>query len=107
LEGVMMSFFRNLRTGQTPNHPHLVLYTRRNCHLCEDALRHLQKEQLHYSFQLEIVDIDSNQQLSPKFGELVPVIAVDDQVRLWGNIKPVLVTRLLRGECQKQKSKRN
>jgi len=32
---------------------------------------------------------------------MVPVITVDGQVRLWGNINTVLLTRLLRGEARK------
>lgn len=103
----MLSFFRNLRTGQTPDRFHLVLYTRRNCHLCEDVLGHLQKEKSKHRFELEIVDVDSDQDLVAKFGDLVPVIAVNGHVRLWGNIKPGLISRLLRGESQKQKSKRD
>ena len=75
--------------------------------MCEDALRHLKKEQPRHRFELDIVDVDSDQDLVAKFGEMVPVIIVDGQVRLWGNIKPALVNRLLRGEHQKTKSKRD
>jgi glutaredoxin len=98
----MLSFFRNLRARQSSNCLHWVVYTRRNCHLCEDALRHLRKEQSQHGFRLEIIDVDSDQSLAANFGEMVPVIAVNGQIRLWGNINPVLLRRLLRGEAQRK-----
>jgi glutaredoxin len=97
----MLSFFRNSRPHRPLDRLQFVLYTRRNCHLCEDALLHLQKEQRRHGFELHIIDVDSDQSLSTKFGEMVPVITVNGQIRLWGNINPVLLTRLLRGEARK------
>jgi glutaredoxin len=97
----MLSFFRKLRPRQSLDGVHFILYTRRNCHLCEDALLHLQKEQRRHGFELHIIDVDSDQGLAAKLGEMVPVVAVNGQVRLWGNINTVLLTRLLRGEARK------
>jgi glutaredoxin len=97
----MLRFLRSLWPRRAMDRLHFVLYTRRNCHLCVDALLHLQKEQRRHGFELHIIDVDSDQSLSAKFGEMVPVITVDGQVRLWGKINPVLLTRLLRGEARK------
>jgi glutaredoxin len=97
----MLRFLRSLWPRPAMNRLHFVLYTRQNCHLCEDAWLHLQKEQRRHGFELHIIDVDSDQSLAAKFGEMVPVITVDGQVRLWGHINTVLLTRLLRGEARK------
>ena len=97
----MLSFLRNFWRGRRLDHLQIVLYTRQGCHLCEEAWRLLQKEQARWHFLLEIVDIDTNCTLAAQFGDQVPVVTVNGEVRFWGKINPVLLTRLLRAEPKK------
>jgi glutaredoxin len=71
---------------------HVVLYTRRGCHLCDDAA------QLLHSFGLapQLVDIDADPELVARFTECVPVVEIDGKVRFRGRIDPLLLRRLVR-----------
>jgi hypothetical protein len=73
----------------------LVLYTRKGCHLCDDAyalLEHLGRE---YQLYVEVIDIDTDPRLVERFTDMVPVIALHGRPRQWGRINPVLLRRLL------------
>jgi glutaredoxin len=74
----------------------LVIYTRKGCHLCEDAWRLLQQEQRRYGFALQAVDVDADPDLVARYGLCVPVVTVDGQVRFRGAVNRVLLARLLR-----------
>jgi len=52
------------------------LYTRKDCHLCDEAKGHLDALQESIPHQLEIIDIDNNRKLRKQYGELIPVIEV-------------------------------
>lgn len=97
----MLSFLRILWPGRRMNNLPIVLYTRRGCHLCDEAWRLLLKEQARWHFSLEIVDIDTNSSLAAQFADQVPVVTVNGEVRFWGKINSVLLTRLLRAESKK------
>jgi glutaredoxin len=86
------------RRGPRLGRLHVIVYTRNGCHLCEDAWRLLEKEQRRHGFQLSAVDVDADAELRARYGEQVPVVAVDGKVRFWGRINPVLLDRLLRAE---------
>jgi len=79
------------------------MFTRRGCHLCEEAWLLLQKEQQRYHYKLEVVDVDSQEELAVQFDNQVPVVTVNGQIRFRGRINPVLLTRLLRAEIQRPK----
>jgi glutaredoxin len=83
--------------------PHLriVLYTRIGCHLCETAHEELALARRRYGFQLQSVDIDADPELVTKYGEQVPVIAVNGEVRFRGQVNRVLLERLLRAESRR------
>jgi glutaredoxin len=69
----------------------VVLYTRRGCHLCEDAETLLTQQGL----RPELVDIDGHPALRERFNDCVPVVEVDGKVRFRGRVDPVLLRRLL------------
>jgi glutathione S-transferase len=59
----------------------LVLYGRPDCHLCDEAragLEELLAEGL--SFQLEEVNIESDDSLHSRFLERIPVIEIDGEI---------------------------
>ena len=59
----------------------LVLYGRRDCHLCDEARAGL--EQLAadgVSFELEEVDIDSDDELLKRYLERIPVVELNGEI---------------------------
>jgi uncharacterized membrane protein len=53
---------------------HVTLFSREDCHLCEQALEDLQALQEELAFELEIFDVDSNADLRRAYGFEVPVV---------------------------------
>lgn len=71
------------------------MFTRRGCHLCDDAWSFLLSEQTRYHFSLEKIDIEEAN-LEEEYGEMIPVITIDGKLRFHGRINPVLFHRLMR-----------
>ena len=82
------------RRKKTEPARHIVLYTRHGCHLCDDAAALLEPARAQHGFTLETVDIDSDPELTVKYGECVPVVIVDGKERFRGRINLVLLRRL-------------
>jgi len=74
---------------------HVVLYTRKGCHLCDDALEIL----LQHRLEPECRDIDDPTQvdaeLCARLDTCVPVVEIDGKVRFRGRVEPLLLRRLL------------
>jgi glutaredoxin len=84
------------RGGGRLRHWQVVLYTRRGCHLCEQAWARLEEARRGYGFALSQVDVDAEPELVRRYGECVPVVTVNGRVRFRGAVNPVLLRRLLR-----------
>ena len=69
----------------------VVLYTRVDCHLCDDAAELLRA----HGLAPKLVDIDADPALRAAHHEWVPVVEFDGIVRFRGRIEPVLLRRLL------------
>jgi predicted thioredoxin/glutaredoxin len=69
----------------------VILYTRKGCHLCDDALRLLEGHGLKPNLQ----DIDGDESLRERFNVCVPVVEIDGKIRFRGRVDPVLLKRLL------------
>ena len=54
--------------------PTLTVYSRTYCHLCDELIAGLQSLQARFRFDLEIVDVDSDDALEARYGEHVPVV---------------------------------
>jgi hypothetical protein len=56
--------------------PHFTLYSRSYCHLCEDMLAalHVFMARAGVPWTIEVIDVDSDSQLTDMFDELVPVL---------------------------------
>jgi hypothetical protein len=74
---------------------HVVQYTRRGCHLCDQAWMLLERYQRRYGFRLDAVDVDSNPDLAALHGDWVPVVTVNGKVRFRGRVNEVLLKRVL------------
>lgn len=55
----------------------VTLYTRVDCHLCDDAKAVLEEVRRERPFELTIVDVDTDPALVEAYGLEVPVIVVD------------------------------
>lgn len=53
---------------------HLVLYVRRDCHLCTEMHRQLLQLAAGGGLGVEVVDIDADQALVARYGHKVPVL---------------------------------
>ena len=69
----------------------VILYTRRGCHLCDDAKRLLAKQGL----TPQEVDIDADPEFLRRYNECVPVVVIDGRERFRGRVDEVLLRRLL------------
>ena len=69
----------------------VILYTRRGCHLCDDAKGLLEK----HGLSPEEVDIDADPDLLRRYTDCVPVVVIDGRERFRGRVDEVLLRRLL------------
>ncbi len=63
----------------TPDSPVLVVYGREDCHLCLDMIAALREWQGRHGFHLEIIDVDSDDDLKSRYGERVPVLMAEGE----------------------------
>jgi glutaredoxin len=57
--------------------PHVTLYTRAGCCLCDDAKRVLAEARRRADFDYEELDIDLDPELRRRYNDEVPVIAIN------------------------------
>ena len=55
----------------------VILYTRERCHLCQDAREILARLAAEAPLAVSEIDVDSDPELTARFGEQVPVIVVE------------------------------
>jgi glutaredoxin len=72
----------------------LVIYSRTDCHLCDDAKAVL-GEYVEYLPEFTDVDIDSDPELKRRFEAMVPVVEIDGEVRFHGHVDEILLRRLI------------
>jgi len=77
---------------------HFTMYTRMDCHLCADAWKLLTAHQKRRGFTLDKIDVDAAQDLVAQYGNCVPVVVVNGQVRFRGRVNEVLLRRILDAE---------
>ena len=57
--------------------PHVIIYSRPGCHLCDDAKAAIQNAGCNDQFTLEEVNIESDNDLLTKYKHDIPVITID------------------------------
>ena len=57
----------------------VTVYTRENCHLCEEAIATIERvaEERDVAVELELVDVDTDADLREAYGERVPYVLLD------------------------------
>lgn len=58
-------------------HHKVILYGKKECCLCDEAMDVLQRVQASVPFDLQKIDISENPELLEKFGLSIPVIFID------------------------------
>jgi glutaredoxin len=53
------------------------IYTRRGCHLCDEAKAEIARAGCPHLFDLEEIDIDSDPRLASLYGYDIPVVTID------------------------------
>jgi hypothetical protein len=93
----MLTFLRKWlqRSPASRSDAHIVMFTRKDCHLCAEAWQVLEAHQQKRGFRLEKIDVDTSPDLVAKFGACVPAVLVNGTVRFRGRINEVLLERLL------------
>ena len=56
---------------------HVQIYSRPDCHLCEEAKRVLEQARAEFAFRLEEINIDNDPELRERFTNDVPVIFIN------------------------------
>jgi glutaredoxin len=80
--------------GRRPSAPvPVVLYTRRDCPLCEEAKRELARART--PLAVREVDVDGDEGLRAAYGERVPVIEIDGRVACEGRVAASEIERAL------------
>lgn len=64
----------------------VIIYSRRNCHLCHVALRIARQVQADIPFTLHSIDITQDTELLALYGHRIPVILIDQRERLAGKM---------------------
>ena len=67
----------------------LTVFGRQYCHLCHDMVAALEAFRHHYSFTLEVVDVDDEAALEQRYGHLVPVLLGNGQEICHYHLDPV------------------
>ena len=71
--------------------PHVVLYSRKGCHLCDVAADLLRR----HGLEFELIDVDADPELRQRYNECVPVVVIDGKERFRGRVDELLLRRLL------------
>ncbi|WML54688.1 glutaredoxin family protein [Neobacillus sp. PS3-12] len=69
----------------------LTLYTRQQCHLCEQAKEAIMELKDEYSFTIEEFDIDQSDELTEKYGLMIPVLLINGKEAGFGQINKIFV----------------
>jgi len=73
----------------------LTLYTRAGCHLCEDMAAALEELAQQMGFTYQAVDVDADPALAARYGKLVPVLALGEEVLCHYFLDPEVLRRRL------------
>jgi glutaredoxin len=73
----------------------ITIYTRKECHLCDDAKAILQRFSAQYPLEIEEIDIDNDVEALQKYSDEVPVVFLEDQKLFKYKIDEIRLRRAL------------
>ncbi len=74
----------------------LTLYSRPGCHLCETMLEQLQPFLEKYSLEVQLVDIESDDELLRRYAIKIPVLALEGETLCQYQLDPQVLTQALK-----------
>jgi glutaredoxin len=60
-----------------PDPVHVEIYSRPECHLCDEAKEVVERVRRRYSFALQVINIEEDPRLEAAYGAEVPVIFIN------------------------------
>lgn len=60
-----------------PDPVHIEIYSRPQCHLCDDAKEVIERVRTRYGFTLRVINIEEDPQLEAAYGTQIPVIFIN------------------------------
>ncbi|UII55552.1 glutaredoxin family protein [Cytobacillus spongiae] len=73
----------------------IKLYTRQGCHLCEQAMEILVDLQSEVPFVIEEVDIEKSDDLTERYGLMIPVVEWDGEEIQYGQVDKMFIYEAL------------
>lgn len=70
-------------------------YTRKKCHLCENAKEILEELQSEFNFDIEELDIDTDDRLTELYGIMIPVVEIEGFAVQYGQIDKNIIRKRL------------
>jgi glutaredoxin len=67
----------------------ITIYSRKECHLCEEALKVLQAMMYELKFEVVQIFIDGDKDLEKQYGEQVPVTLIDGIHHDYWRVDPI------------------
>lgn len=55
------------------------IYSRPECHLCDEMLDELKRWQNKYDFEVQILNIDKDSELTARYAARIPLLALNDE----------------------------
>jgi glutaredoxin len=77
--------------------PHVIIYSRPGCHLCDEAKAAIMGAGCSDSFTLEEVNIESDEELLRKYKHDIPVVVIDGLETFIHRVNPQDFIRVIRG----------
>ena len=74
----------------------VVIYSRVNCNLCEEAEKSVREVLTEIPFELEVIDINGDQELEKLYSEEVPVITINGDVHDYYKVDKQRLLKALR-----------
>jgi len=66
-------------SGLVVSTPHLILYGKPDCHLCDEMKGVIDAVRREVACTLEVIDVSADPALLARYGEEIPVLLVDDR----------------------------
>jgi glutaredoxin len=80
------------------NKPTLIFYTRNKCPLCEKAKAVIDELYEELDFQFIVKDIDESDELTEKYGIMIPVVEIDGEEVEYGHVNKFVISNRLQGK---------
>lgn len=85
--------------------PHVIFYTRRGCHLCEEARLEILASGCEGEYTFEEVDIEADPRLKALYGWDIPVVRIDSVTAFKHRLTAAQFARALRSKDSKARMK--